>query len=232
MRTFVSISDTHCQLSNVEIPDGDYLIHAGDLTYRGSIGEMTEELIVLGRLSKKFKKTVFICGNHDWLGERNPAALKCLAEDQGLIWLQQDMVELEGIKIWGSAYTPEFNNWAFNLPRGRQLKEKWDTIPEDVDIIVTHGPPHGYGDDVNRWNVEDWQENDLTYRTDHVGCVDLRDRIKQIKPKVHVSGHIHVGYGIENDGNTSYINASICNEDYRPVNKPIIFEIGEKNVRD
>jgi hypothetical protein len=112
------------------------------------------------------------------------------------------------IKIWGSPWQPEFHNWAFNLPRGEKLKEKWDMIPTDVDILVTHGPAFGKLDFV-------------PYDRVNVGCEDLLSRIQEIKPKIHLCGHIHEGFGYVFDGNTHYINAAVLNGRYEFRNKPI-----------
>jgi hypothetical protein len=106
-------------------------------------------------------------------------------------------------KIYGSPWQPEFYNWAFNLPRnGEELKSKWDMIHEDTDILITHGPAWGFLDDVEG------------NRNVHLGCELLAERIKQIKPKIHICGHIHSGYGHYYDGHTHYFNASVLNERY------------------
>ena len=121
-------------------------------------------------------------------------------------------ITIDGIKIWGSPIQPEFFNWAFNRKRGAEIDKHWQLIPDDTDILVTHGPPFGYLDE--------------TARMERVGCVDLLKRIDEIKPKVHVFGHIHEGYGTAiNDRDTLFINASVLDEHYRLVNEPICFEI-------
>jgi hypothetical protein len=112
------------------------------------------------------------------------------------------------VKIWGSPWQPEFHNWAFNLPRGEKLKEKWDMIPTDVDILVTHGPAFGKLDFV-------------PYDGVNVGCEDLLSKIQEVKPKIHVCGHIHEGYGYVFDGNTHFINAAVLNGRYEFRNKPL-----------
>jgi hypothetical protein len=113
------------------------------------------------------------------------------------------------IKIWGSPWQPEFYNWAFNLPKnGEELKSKWDMIPEGVDILITHGPAWGILDDVEG------------NRNVHLGCELLAEKIKQIKPKIHICGHIHSGHGHYFDGHTHYFNASALNEQYLYSHKP------------
>ena len=95
-----------------------------------------------------------------------------------------DMPE-ENVKIYGSPWQPEFYNWAFNLPRmGEELKAKWAAIPEDTDILLTHGPAQGHLD-----------TSGPPYNEPLLGCELLAARIEEIKPKIHVCGHIHGGYG-------------------------------------
>jgi len=116
------------------------------------------------------------------------------------------------VKVWGSPWQPEFFNWAFNLPRaGEELKEKWDMIPMNIDILVTHGPAWGHLDTVigNPMNL---------------GCEVLTERINVVKPKIHVFGHIHSGYGYKFDGDTHYFNAAALSERYNYENKPFNVE--------
>jgi hypothetical protein len=122
------------------------------------------------------------------------------------------------IKIYGSPWQPWFYDWAFNLPRlGTELQEKWNMIPEDTDVLITHSPPNGYGDLVNNWR----QPNT------HVGCECLISRIGEINPSLNVFGHIHEGYGVQHNENTLFVNAAICTANYEPINKPIIVDLTE-----
>ncbi|KAF9200320.1 metallophosphoesterase domain-containing protein 1 [Podila verticillata] len=128
---------------------------------------------------------------------------------------------VEGYRIWASPWQPEFWEWAFNEVRGK-LKDIWKHIPEDTDILMTHGPPKYHGDIVP-------EDKEL-----HVGCGELLERLKLVRPLYHVFGHIHQGYGvseIEWDGgshSTVCINASTCTERYRPLNQPIIVDLPPK----
>lgn len=208
----VLISDTHCQIGKVNIPKGDILIHAGDLTYRGGIQETTKELVDLAKNFDNFKHIVLIDGNHDFLGEDYPEIMEKLCKIHGLTYLNHSSITLEGLNIFGSAFTPEFCDWAFNVPRGAALKRKWDQIPENTDILVTHGPPKGILDE-----CPDGFK---------AGCEDLWNRVNQLANlKIHVFGHIHGGYGTQKMGNLTFVNASICTEGYKPTNKPIIIEL-------
>jgi Icc-related predicted phosphoesterase len=212
----VCISDTHCRLRKVVIPEGELLIHAGDLTFKGDIHEINQELIELGSIAKNFKYGCpFIAGNHDWLGERNSTLMKQIALDNGLIYLDHSSVQINGFNIFGSAYTPEFCNWAFNVPRGQPLKEKWAQIPDNTDILITHGPPYGILDTVlGRHPMK------------HLGCEELSSRVNELKQlKLHVFGHIHDSYGQTQINGVNYVNASTSTENYKPINKPIVVEL-------
>jgi predicted phosphohydrolase len=166
----------------------------------------------LGTLPFQYK--VVIAGNHDWLFEREPATARTLLEQgcPGVIYLQDTGVELLGLHFWGSPWQPEFHSWAFNLPRGDELARTWARIPTDVDVLVTHGPPAGV--------------LDRTDSGEEVGCEALAAELRsRLRPKLHVFGHIHEGYGIlERDG-TAYVNASICTVGYRPTNAPVLREL-------
>ena len=201
------ISDTHnkhIQL-NAHLPGGQIIIHAGDSTSMGWKHEIENFCKWFDKLNYVHK--IFIAGNHDHGYEKSPNETYEIIQKFNLNYLQDSMLEIDGIKIWGSPWQPEFCDWAFNLPRnGWQLAEKWNFIPEDVDILITHSPPFGILD-----KIIDHQEN--------LGCELLTERLKIVKPKIHVFGHIHSGYGYKFDGVTHYINASILNEEYKYINK-------------
>ena len=208
----VCISDTHCRLRDVNVPDGDILVHAGDLTFQGTVGEISQELRELGRIAKRFKAVYIIAGNHDWLGEYNSSLMRQMCKDVGVIYLQDDWAVFEGLVIYGSPWQPEFCDWAFNLPRGEKLAEKWAQIPDKVDILVTHGPPAKILDVV-------------PYDKEHVGCEDLFTRVMQVKPQLHVFGHIHHSYGVQQFDGVTFVNASVSTEQYKPTNTPIVIEL-------
>jgi len=211
----VAISDTHNGHNSVTIPLCDILIHAGDESYRGR----KEEIEAFARWFDKqaAKHLVWIPGNHSlgveaqwpgsksWLSDISPRTHVLMNSD----------VTLEGVKIWGSPVTPWFHDWAWNEVRGQAIKKYWDMIPADTSIVVTHGPPHGILDVVSPG----------TLREDHVGCEDLMAALLRIKPKVHIFGHIHEGYGRQQFMDTLYLNASIMDEYYDPVNLPHEFEL-------
>jgi len=210
----VCISDTHCQLDEVSIPDGDILLHSGDLTYRGTVSETSKELFELSKYRAKFKHIILCEGNHDWLGELNPSIMDQMCIDNGITLLRDSGTVIDGVRFYGSPYQPEFCNWAFNLPRGQALKDKWALIPDDTQVLLSHGPPKGILDLVPR------------PKGFHAGCDDLLNRVKQLKDlKLHVFGHLHMNHGYIKIGDTWYVNASVCTEEYKPTNSPIIINI-------
>lgn len=223
----ICISDTHCKLRQVNIPDGDILAHAGDLTFRGDINEIAQELHALEKLRSKFKHILLVFGNHDWLGQNNPSLAKQMCDDAGVTLLDHSEIVIDGIKFFGSAWQPEFYNWAYNLPRGQALKDKWDQIPSDTDVLITHTPPYGILDEVRRVEyipAKPGGNPRVIERMEHVGCEELYKAVERVKPRYHVFGHIHSGYG-KFHGGTIYLNASICTEEYKPLNKPLEFNL-------
>ena len=218
----VCLSDTHNQLDKIRIPSGDIIIHAGDICGRGTIQELETFAAQFSALPHPTK--VFIAGNHDWpFQENRPQAEHVISQFDGITYLQDSETKACGLRIYGAPWQPEFYSWAFNLPRGKPLQDKWREIPLGIDILVTHGPPFGYGDFVQRPRYESWRPKGADERS--VGCVDLAEAILFKKPRLHVSGHLHSGYGRINTTNTIYVNASNCNEAYQPINPPIVVDL-------
>lgn len=235
----VCISDTHNLHHKIreynKLPEGDVLIHSGDCTSRGGRYEV-EEFVNWFMNLKGYGTKIFIAGNHDFAFENvNRPHHKGdydwfhhLMNEENLS--QSDVVYLEDsefiinspefsrpIKFYGSPWQPEFYNWAFNLPRqGPELERYWSMIPDDTDVLITHGPPHSCRD-----FVQD------RYGVSSVGCELLAFHVERVKPLLHVFGHIHYAYGGVHKKDTLFINASVCDERYKPVNKPIIVDLNE-----
>lgn len=203
----VCISDTH--LRYVAVPSGDLLIHAGDATIEGTPKEFAQFFDWFGKLPHPHK--VFIAGNHDWIFEKKPELARSMIPP-GVTYLQDELATVNGLKIYGSPWQPEFMDWAFNLVRGWPLRKKWEAIPAGIDILVTHGPP---------LSILDYSP----FGQEHVGCADLRNELSRVKPKLHVFGHIHHSYGKMELGGTTFVNASICDEAYRATRQPIVLEL-------
>ena len=211
----LTISDTHTKHNQIPLEwlePADVIIHAGDISSMGSLSEIESFCYWFDRLDQ-YDHKIFIAGNHDWGFQEKPEQVMEIVNSYKTIkYLKDSSVVCDGVKIYGSPWQPEFYNWAFNLKRGAKLQEKWDLIPLDTDILVTHGPAYGYGDFVPNG--------------ENVGCSNLLDTIiTKVNPKVHIAGHIHSGYGESFAHGTHFINAATLNESYMVTNKPIIFEI-------
>jgi predicted phosphohydrolase len=207
----VCLSDTHTRHKRIEVPSGDILIHAGDFTGQGEIWETENFLDWFSKLPHKHK--IFIAGNHDYLFEQMPEIARSFIPPS-VIYLQDSQTVVEGLRIYGAPWQPRFLNWAFNVDRGL-LWKKWAKIPEGIDILVTHGPPsEGLGG-----VLEDGED---------VGDEELLERIKVVKPRLHVSGHIHCGNGKREKYGVTFVNAAICTEEYQPTQKPIVVDLSDK----
>ena len=211
----VCISDTHKFHEQIVVPDGDVLIHSGDATVNGTIPEIADFIEWLSQQPHQHK--ILVAGNHDWLYFLDNPLARELTKPS-VIYLQDSLTEIDGLKIYGSPWQPRFFDWAFNLNRGPEMAEKWAMIPDDIDILITHGPPHGILDLVPR---QGWEEN--------TGCEELRKRVEQIaahgRMKLHVFGHIHCGYGVHEEFGVKFVNASTCDEQYNATNPPIVIDL-------
>lgn len=214
--TIVCISDTHSKHSQIKLPMGDVLIHAGDYSDTG--GFKQTESFVNWFDSQPHPSKIFIAGNHDTTIDTayyvNRGAIRFHRETKKMtpeeiqqysekcrevlltapnsIYLEDSECEIRArswsdentshsFKVYGSPWQPEFYDWAFNLNRGPESRAIWDKIPIDTDILITHGPPLGFGD--------------LTADNFHCGCSDLLDVVLQKPPRLHIFGHIHEAYG-------------------------------------
>lgn len=201
----VAISDTHGQHRSLKLSKGDIIIHAGDVSRSGRPEQIQDFLDWFANL--KFRHKIFIAGNHDFFFEKAHADVIDKMILEGIIYLNDSSVEIEGIKIWGSPITPWFNDWAFNRDRGSEIKKHWDLIPDSTDILITHGPPFGILDE--------------TVYGKRTGCEELLLRVYQIKPKYHIFGHIHEDYGSFTKGETTFVNASVLDDWYEMRNEAV-----------
>lgn len=227
------ISDTHGLVHLPEIgkslPGGDILIHAGDCL---NTGYSTVEIIYFFEWMSDlpYENKILVPGNHDWYFQIEPDLIWEWADKFGITLLIDSSLVLDvekifphrtkkNLLIYGSPWQPAFNDWAFNLPRnGEELEQKWKAIPPSVDILITHGPPFSYLDY-------------STYGNQRVGCELLQKRIEEIKPPIHVFGHIHSSYGTHYNAHTEFINASCLDSNYHYTNPPIHMEWdGEKSI--
>lgn len=206
----ICISDTH--LAAPLLHPADLLIHAGDMTYQGTQKETTQTLEWFRSIRHQFDKIVVVPGNHELGWEADFLARKADFAAIGVDLLYDEAVEYEGLSIWGSPVQPRFFDWEFNRNRGADIKQHWDKIPLETNILITHGPPFGIGD--------------LTPRGEHVGCQDLLDKVRSLPNlRLHVFGHIHEGRGVTLLNGVSYVNACIMDGRYRPVHGPIVINL-------
>lgn len=216
----VCVSDSHTMGPKVLVPDGDLLIHAGDHTFTGTKNEIFDAFKWLASLPHKHK--LAIAGNHDLMFENEPARARGIIGLYNITYLEDRAVTIDGVKFYGSPWTPYFQGnpnytWVFNLPRGDAgaARAHWARIPDDVDVLITHGPPRGILDIAKP-------------RSDpRIGDVQLGDRVSNLQEnrlRLHVFGHIHGSYGQETHGATTFVNAAVNTEDYDPINAPIVID--------
>jgi Icc-related predicted phosphoesterase len=196
----VAVADTHQRHAALVVPDGDIFIHAGDLTERGSLGELEAVRDWVRALPHAHK--VIVAGNHDFGFERTPNAARALFKDAAH-YLEGDARVIAGLKLWGGPWQPWFHAWAFNVKRGPTIDRIWQAIPTGLDILITHGPPLGYGD--------------RTWSGDRVGCADLLKHVQVKAPRVHLFGHIHEDRGDWQLGETALKNVTVAECTLAPV---------------
>lgn len=188
----VAVADTHLFESDLgKIPDGDVFVHAGDLCRRGSLDELALVVPWLRGLPHRHK--LVVAGNHDWCFARERDAAVALL-GPSLTYLEDEGVTIGGVRFWGSPWQPRYRDWAFNLDRGAPIAAKWDRIPDDTDVLVTHGPPRGFGD--------------TTRVAGRAGCDDLLTAVRRVRPLLHLFGHIHTDGGTWRDGGVTYANVT------------------------
>ncbi|HQO89924.1 MAG TPA: metallophosphatase domain-containing protein [Chitinophagales bacterium] len=195
--TIACLSDTHSLHHRIpSIPDADILIHAGDISKYGDESQVVDFLHWFSALPHKHK--IFIAGNHDFFFENKREDYIRTVIPDNVIYLNDSGCEINGIRIWGSPISPEFMNWAFNRKRDTEIQQHWNKIPENTDILITHGPPAGI--------------LDTTTNFQKTGCEDLLNTVLKIRPAFHIFGHIHEAHGIITQASTTFVNAAILDE--------------------
>lgn len=225
-----SVSDVHFTQSGlphqrppISTPDADVLTVSGDLTIRGNTNELNSFKLWLDSQPQKYK--VVIAGNHDFCFQdsrqfeaRAILSKRVLGEE--VVYLQDEEATIEGVRFYGAPWQPWHHDWAFNLRRGKEIKEKWDLIPSNIDVLLVHGPPFGYGDRVTSG--------------ERVGCSDMLNAIDEKKPKIVCFGHIHEDTGVWKRNSTVLVNCSmgykVGSQDWAR-RKPFVFEIVDGVVK-
>ena len=228
---FILTSDTHGEHHKISsylaktkelYPEIDTIIHAGDGgTYKNPFqNEASMRDFLRWYSNTPFTNKLYIPGNHDTSFEKGLKSLVRRDEYPEVTTLLHESIELNGLNIFGSPYTPSFYGWAYNVKRSK-LDRYWNEIPENTDILVTHGPPMGVLDYVS---IEGGFLN--------VGCKALMNNVERVKPKLHVFGHIHDDILQPNYGskvltglNTLFLNVSLLDQKYDVKNAPVIVEL-------
>uniref|UniRef100_A0A1I7V463 Metallophos domain-containing protein n=1 Tax=Caenorhabditis tropicalis TaxID=1561998 RepID=A0A1I7V463_9PELO len=218
----VCISDTHEQLHNVTVPDGDVLIHAGDFTNNGDENELIKFNEEMTRFPHKYK--LVVAGNHELGFDHDEDQSDRLDSDKGngtangfelltnVTYLQDKHITIDGIKFFGSSYHP-LRGFPFYRTRASQLKQCWEAVPNDTDVLITHTPPLGY---LDQFGEERW------------GCKDLLNKVEEVKPRYHIFGHVHERHGCISNGDTYFINAAQCNKGNQIQTRPFVFYIPKR----
>jgi Icc-related predicted phosphoesterase len=220
----VCISDTHNLHKQLELPNGDVLIHCGDACLRGTMEEFAAFCNWLAQQPHRYK--LFVPGNHDFCVERDAALCRNLLTRAGARLLIDQAVTIEGIKFYGTPWVPNLSGWAF-YASSQRLRDRFADIPTDTDVLITHGPPSGELDlipgvftvgEPHGLEEDEWSDEGGL----HVGSMALLQRVKQLKQlKLHVFGHIHESAGSRNGS----INAAICDRNYKATNSPVVVEV-------
>ena len=217
----ILVSDTHTMHNKLIIPECDVMIYSGDYTNNGKLSEVTSFLDWLVSL-KHCRNIIFIEGNHElhndpmfrtsyeiakfhrMLEERDINTRNCRIHH-----LLDEGVTIDGVKFYGSPWTPAFCGWAFNSTR-QELQEIWSKVPLDTDVLISHGPPYGYGDQ-------------LEGSFERVGDKELLARIYEVNPKLVICGHIHCGAGCYSlSDKTTVLNVALVDEQYYLVRDPVM----------
>ncbi|WAR47104.1 metallophosphoesterase family protein [Methylomonas rapida] len=189
----VCLSDFHGRKIRFSIPSGNVLVVAGDICNRGNLEEIERFDRFLADLPHEHK--LVVAGNHDWPFAKLPVENASSLLRNG-IYLQDSSVTIDGVKFWGSPWQRKYFDGAFDLNRQQDLVEKWNKIPKDTDVLITHTPPYGTLDKTRRGN--------------HAGCRDLAKIVQTINLKAHIFGHIHEHAGKQRVSGCIFVNASIA----------------------
>lgn len=203
----ICFADTHRCIEGLNIPKADVVVCTGDFCNSGALEDVIAFNGWFSRLPCKYK--IIVAGNHDVCFEKDCALAKSLL-NKNIIYLQDEGVKIGGVKFYGSPWQLPFMDWAFNLPED-ELRREFERIPENVDVLITHSPPYGILDSVRK--------------DEHLGSKSLLEKVSKVRPRYHIFGHIHNGYGKRTNSNITFINCSLLDESYSFVNAPVMFDI-------
>lgn len=199
----VAFSDTHGEHHLIEdVPEGDVLIFAGDMTKHGRVSEVSDFADWLSQFPHDTK--LVVAGNHDFCfdGNQREDAIRELQKRE-IVYLENDCYQEEGVLFFGSPISATFDRYVFR-DEGAEFE-----VPDDTDVLITHGPPKGV--------LDYFSGNDHG----HVGSEKIKDAKKGMVLQAHVFGHIHEEHGSE----VNCYNVSVLDENYDLVNSPTVLEV-------
>jgi Icc-related predicted phosphoesterase len=206
MLRLVCISDTHGLHHQLDIPDGDVLIHAGDVTRHGQLAELHDLNAWLRTQPHPYK--IVIAGNHDRICEEIPDMVPNILSSA--TYLCDESLQIGTTHFFGAPWTPGSGGWAFSRSLNA-LSYHWAQIPDTTTVLITHGAPLGW--------------LDQNARGEPLGDPTLARAVQSLRPRVHVFGHIHESYGQREVDGITFINASSCTANYSPTNRPIVIDL-------
>lgn len=203
----VLVSDTHELHRELDVPDGEVLIHAGDFTMLSrSRVAIADFGAWLGELRHRHK--IVVPGNHELFLEADGSKRSLL---NNAIVLINEAVEIDGLRIWGSPVTPLLGG-AFGMSSTDDRRRLYAGIPDGTDVLVTHGPPFGILDSAPGTGF-------------HSGDRELLEAVKRIRPKLHVFGHVHGANGLFTTDHTMFVNAALLGRSGGLDAKPIVLRM-------
>lgn len=215
------VSDIHELHDDIVVPPCDVLVCCGDFTNGGqphAVGAFARWCQRVLR-EQPVRRLVTIAGNHELTfdASRREAAGGLREEvigavrASGAIYLEDEACTIEGVTFYGSPWSMRFFDWAFQIDGEEQDRAVSARIPDRVDVLITHGPPHGI--------------LDRTYDGRNVGSPALTETVARVRPRIHAFGHIHEAHGIAVRHGTTFVNACTCNARYEPVNAPVVITL-------
>lgn len=205
----VIIGCTHGLHDMLKLPDGDVLIHTGDVSNYSTKSDVLRFGKWFGH--QKHEHKICIAGNHDKF-------MSSQFLPDNVTYLQDSAVTINGLKFYGSPWTPMFFDWHWMKERGEEIAERWRLIPDDTNVLITHGPAQGI--------------LDKTEEGVHAGCEELSKTVERVCPQIHCFSHIHEGAGIidspsmgDSKKAVTSINASIVTRKMQPTNAPVVIDL-------
>jgi Icc-related predicted phosphoesterase len=233
----IAISDTHGYFYPVDkLPEVDLLVHAGDATMRGTTDELDEFISWLEEVKIRIPHVIYVPGNHDRCFNKALREVEARSKMQSIATVLTDgFHQIDKVLFYGSSFTPPVgSDWAY-YGNEDQRNAYWErrATARRPDVLITHGPAYRVADKVSN-DRHIWP---------HVGCKHLRQYLEIQNPALHIFGHIHEQYGIYQAGqflledleeqplSTTFVNASLNTDAYRPDNKPIVIELNTDQER-